>query len=104
MKINPIQLYKGIQQSGQVGKKEKNESSKSVSYQQKDQVTFSLQAKLFSSALQHAKEAEDIREDKILKIQDKIHNGTYSIKGSDIAQRMLTGAGGIAENESKKPY
>ena len=101
MKINPIQLYKGIQQRGQVGKKE---SGKSVSNQQKDQVTFSSQAKLFSSALQHAKEAEDIREGKIHRIQEQIHNGTYSIKGPDIAQRMLTGAGAIAENESKKPY
>jgi|GEM_PF-2831386 len=91
MRINPIQVYKNIQQTGQVGKREAKGSSKPVVSQVKDQVTLSDQAKLFSSALQRAREAEDIRMEKVRRIQEQIQKGTYNIKASDIAERMLKG-------------
>jgi len=96
MKINPIQFYRNVQQSGQLGKKAANGASgakgKPSAAQPMDSVTLSDKASLFSSALQHAKEAEDIREARINRIQQQIKDGSYSVRSIDIAERMIDNA------------
>jgi flagellar biosynthesis anti-sigma factor FlgM len=93
MKINPLQLYRSIQQSGQGGKRATNGANgKPSATQPMDRVTLSDKASLFSSALQHAREAADIREAKISRIQQQIKNGSYSVRSIDIAERMIDNA------------
>jgi len=88
MKINPIQSYISIQKITNE-KVHKADSSNEGSVSHLDRVTVSEEAKLFSAALNAAKEAADIRTEKTMQIQARIKNGSYNVEPSDVAEQMI---------------
>ena len=55
----------------------------------RDKVELSSEAKDFASIYRKALESPDIREEKIADIKARIDAGTYSVKGEDIAEKMM---------------
>ncbi len=55
----------------------------------KDVVSISDQGKDFQAALKAAKEAPDIREDKVKEIKRKMQTDTYEPSGTDIADKII---------------
>jgi len=55
----------------------------------KDAVSISNQGKDFQAALKAAKEAPDVRTDKVEEIKQKMQKDTYEVSGNDIADKVL---------------
>ena len=55
----------------------------------RDKVELSSEAKDFASVYKKALEAPDVREQKIADIKSRIDAGTYSVKGEDVADKMM---------------
>lgn len=55
----------------------------------KDAVSISEQAKDFQLALKTIKNIPDIRIDRVNEVIQKINSGTYDVKGSDIAEKII---------------
>jgi negative regulator of flagellin synthesis FlgM len=102
MKINPIQAYKSVQQSS-LARSNNIRGKEDTTIQKSDQVTISDEARLFSAALKAAKEAGDVRAEKILQLQAKIRNGSYHMQASDVADRIIKGAVSYDEHGRKRP-
>jgi negative regulator of flagellin synthesis FlgM len=59
----------------------------------KDSVELSGAARLFETALAAAKEAPEVRMDKVASVSAQVAAGTYKIDASAIAAKMLAGIG-----------
>lgn len=55
----------------------------------KDQVTVSETAKQISRLMVEVSKIPDIRTDKVEEIKNAINSGTYEVKGSEIAGKMI---------------
>lgn len=57
----------------------------------KDEMQVSNEAQLMSKILQTAKNAPEIREEKVNQLKSAIKQGTYNVSTEDVAQKMLNG-------------
>lgn len=55
----------------------------------KDVVSISSQAKDFQTVMKAIKDIPDVRQDKVESIREKYEAGTYDVKESDIAEKIL---------------
>ena len=55
----------------------------------KDKLEISTTARHFQTALKAAKDAPDIRADKVDKIKTQIESGTYKVSAEDVAKKMM---------------
>ncbi len=55
----------------------------------KDQVTLSEQAKKIARLMIEASNVPDIRADRVEEIKNAINSGTYEVKGSEIAGKII---------------
>lgn len=55
----------------------------------KDQVELSTIAKDFQYAKEIGKQVPDVRMDKVEDIQNRIHTGTYNVKGEEVARKLM---------------
>ncbi len=56
----------------------------------KDELSISGKAKDFSIAKQAVRQIPDVRQDKINEIKQKMDSGEYSVKASEVAEKILT--------------
>jgi negative regulator of flagellin synthesis FlgM len=54
-----------------------------------DQVTFSEHARDMAKTMKAAREADDIRTDKVAEIKNRIQSGTYQTDSKEIARKLL---------------
>jgi negative regulator of flagellin synthesis FlgM len=57
----------------------------------KDEMQVSTEAQLMSKILQTAKNAPEIREEKVDTLKNAIKQGNYNVSAEDVAQKMLNG-------------
>jgi len=57
----------------------------------KDEMQVSGEAQIMSKILQTAKNAPEIREEKVSEIRNAIKQGTYNVSTEDVAEKMLNG-------------
>jgi len=57
----------------------------------KDEMQVSNEAQVMSRILQTAKNAPDIREEKVNELKNAIKQGTYNVSTQDVAEKMLNG-------------
>lgn len=55
----------------------------------KDEFSISGTAKDFSSVMKILRQVPDIRQDKVDEIKQKIERGQYSVKASDVAEKIV---------------
>ncbi|MGI6227957.1 MAG: flagellar biosynthesis anti-sigma factor FlgM [Peptococcales bacterium] len=72
-------------------KKIRGTSASSIVEGKKDEMQVSNEAQLMSKILQAAKNAPEIREDKVNQLKSTIKQGTYNVPTEDIAKKMLNG-------------
>ncbi|MDN5321679.1 MAG: negative regulator of flagellin synthesis FlgM [Clostridia bacterium] len=73
---------------------QKKVQSKSKVYNvqgKKDEMQVSNEAQVMSKILQRAKNAPEIREQKVNEIKNAIKQGTYNVTADDVAEKMLNG-------------
>ena len=58
----------------------------------KDEMSLSNEAQVLSKALQGAKVAPDVREEKVNELKNAIKQGTYSVSAEDVAEKLLNGS------------
>ncbi|KJS19046.1 MAG: hypothetical protein VR72_20080 [Clostridiaceae bacterium BRH_c20a] len=57
----------------------------------RDEMRVSSEAQIMSKILQTAKNAPEIREEKVNEIRNAIKQGTYNVSTEDVAEKMLNG-------------
>lgn len=57
----------------------------------KDEMQVSDEAQVMSKIFQRAKNAPEIREQKVNEIKNAIKQGTYNVTADDVAEKMLNG-------------
>ncbi|NLK86719.1 MAG: flagellar biosynthesis anti-sigma factor FlgM [Clostridiaceae bacterium] len=57
----------------------------------KDVLSISSEAKDFQTVYRALKEVPDIRADKVRSLETSIGSGTYSVKGRDVADKVIKG-------------
>lgn len=87
MKINQIQQITEVYGASSARKMAPKETKASA----KDKLEISDTAKHFQLALKAAKDAPDIRQDKVDKIKAQIDSGTYNVSGKEVANKMMAG-------------
>lgn len=88
MKINQVQQVSEIYAATATRKV----APKTQQAGKKDQLEISAQAKHFQTALKAAKEAPDIRTEKVAKIKEQIDSGTYNVSAEAVAKKMMAGS------------
>jgi flagellar biosynthesis anti-sigma factor FlgM len=69
----------------------KNQAPKLVVPQDEgDQVRISTRAKEFQRAYELIAQAPDIRAEKVAELQETIKNGTYNVRGEQVANKLIT--------------
>jgi len=58
----------------------------------RDEMQVSSEAQVMSKALQSAKNAPEIREQKVNEIKNALKQGTYNVSADDVAEKMLKGS------------
>lgn len=56
----------------------------------RDELSISGTAKDFSIVMKALQQVPDVRQDKVEEISQKIENGTYSVKSTDIADKIVS--------------
>jgi len=54
-----------------------------------DNVTISGEGKLMQKAIQAARQAEDIRQDKVEELREAVATGVYEVSPEDVAEQMI---------------
>ncbi|NLT94719.1 MAG: flagellar biosynthesis anti-sigma factor FlgM [Clostridia bacterium] len=66
--------------------------SKTYSVESKmDEMQVSSEAQLMNKILQTAKNAPEIREEKVNELKNAVKQGNYNVSAEDVAQKMLNG-------------
>lgn len=90
MMISKAQIQMVMKLYGGNTKVAKHEKSGAVSAaRQADEVTLSREALNAQQVQKNLSEIPDIRQAKILDLQDKIQSGTYNVSGEDIAEQII---------------
>jgi negative regulator of flagellin synthesis FlgM len=55
-----------------------------------DQVRISTRAKEFQKAYELIAQAPDVRVEKVAQLQESINNGTYNVRGEQVADKLIT--------------
>jgi negative regulator of flagellin synthesis FlgM len=87
-----MKIYGQIPKISEIYNKDKNVSKASKTggvESKKDVVSISTQGKDFQTALKAAREAADIRQDKVDEIKQRIATDTYTPSGKDIADKVI---------------
>lgn len=102
MKITntPANVVQGTEQARATEKSENLNAKnpvqhRSVASETSSQVQISDQARLMNQAMQTAKNAPDMRADRVAEIKEAILNGSYRVSGEDVADRLLENHLGI---------
>lgn len=64
-------------------------SSKTNKVASKDQVALSSQAKDFTSIYKQLQDVQEVRQDKVDTIKERMANGTYNVTAQEVASKML---------------
>lgn len=90
MMISKTQIQQVMKQYGDNTKAPKPEKRGDISAaRQADQVILSQKALTAQQVQKYIKETPDVREEKVLALQQKIQSGTYNISGEDIAEKII---------------
>lgn len=54
-----------------------------------DELAISRESKVKQKAMQVARQAEDIRPDKVAELQEQISAGTYALSDDEVAEKMI---------------
>ncbi len=93
MRINPYNMYQQVQKSGQTGRKNQSLENTPYTETKQDKVSISKEAKIFAETMQRIHETEDVRMDKVNRLQEKINNDKYSVSSREVADTILTNLG-----------
>lgn len=55
-----------------------------------DQVRISPRAQEFQQAYQVVAQVPDVRDDKVVRLQEAIQSGTYNVRGEQVADKLIT--------------
>lgn len=58
----------------------------------KDELAISKESKIKQKAFQAARQAEDVRQDKVDDLREQIASGTYTIADEEVAEKMISRA------------
>lgn len=56
-----------------------------------DEATFSSRGSLIQKAMQELNRLPDIREDKVVEVQEKLKTGSYNISGEELVNKLTLG-------------
>jgi negative regulator of flagellin synthesis FlgM len=79
-------LLSGLQNPGRVQSPRKETP---VQQEGQDQIRISDRAKEFHEVYRLAAQAPDVRGDKVAKLKEAIDNGTYNVKGEQVANKLI---------------
>ncbi len=68
-------------------KVEKTQAAKATA--RTDELALSRESKLRQRAMQAARQADDIRLDKVTELQEQISAGTYTLSDDEVAEKMI---------------
>ena len=87
-----MKIWGGISRiSGIYGKDNKVERINSIKAlsSKKDVLSISNQAKDYQTAISALKKVPDIRQDKVLELQEKYESGQYDVNGKEVAESII---------------
>lgn len=67
----------------------KNQDIKPMPGKSVDQVNVSKNAQAYMTARQAINNVPDIREERLIEIEQRVQSGTYEVKDEDIAEKMI---------------
>lgn len=82
---NVLKVYSKQIKSGSVEPKKEITASD----MRKDEVTISGESKIKQKAIQTAKEAPDIREERVKTLREAIATGTYTVADEEVAEKLI---------------
>ncbi|MGI6550489.1 MAG: flagellar biosynthesis anti-sigma factor FlgM [Syntrophomonadales bacterium] len=89
MKISNSQVQNLLKIYGKSLKIPHQKSPSGVNGAKADGVTISGEGKLMQKAIQAARQAEDIRPDKVEELKQAITTGTYEVSPDQVAEQMI---------------
>ena len=87
MKINQISQISKIYEATSV----KKAAPQDTKMKERDNLNISETAKYFQLAYQAAKDAPDVRTEKVEKIKAQIDSGTYNVSAQEVASKIAAG-------------
>lgn len=81
---NILKIYGKELSSNKPGK---NQTVKTES--KRDQLNISSESRVKQRAMQAIKQAEDVRQDKVTRLQEQISAGTYELSDDEVAEKMI---------------
>jgi len=91
MRINSDQTIKWLLVNDKEKKVTENTTSKNVKETEEDEIQFNVSAKELTEFFALAKQADEVREDKLDEVREKIESGTYNITGKDVIAKLMEG-------------
>jgi negative regulator of flagellin synthesis FlgM len=83
---NLLKIY-GIDKSSKLDKKQLGKIAG-----KNDELAISSESRIKQRAMQAAKQAEDVRLDKVNQLQEEISSGTYTVNDDEVAEKMIARA------------
>ncbi|MCR5415224.1 MAG: flagellar biosynthesis anti-sigma factor FlgM [Pseudobutyrivibrio sp.] len=90
-----IEAYNQVAQLYQASNTKNTSAAAKTNAYGRDEVQISSTGKDYQVAKAGVAEAEDIREDLVADIKEKIKNGTYEVSADDFAEKLLSQFGTI---------
>jgi len=93
MRINPIQVYRQVQQTTLNRQTKTDKAAPSSAQGRQDALTLSEEAQVLAEAMKRAQDAPDVRGEKVTALKQQIDQGTYQADSRQVAESLLRHAG-----------